>query len=221
MTSKTTSKASKVVSSNDNIHAGFESQFSKVVGGSLAGELKAFNAMASAMAKGQLSVNGAKATVRKVENEVGALPSFRSSWAQDILLVVDLQAKQGGKEATLKRLFNIAIQGRKAFGGKAQFEEIMNSSNSLEAIELQIPSQGERREAHHNEKDTEQVEKVSSLAELLAEVGKRFKTGEQVEDIKLLENVALAIAKELTRARASKSMTKATKQIATALAPAA
>lgn len=222
MTSKSTSKNSKVVSSLDNIHAGFESQFSKVVGGSLAGELKAFNAMAKAMAKGQLSVNGAKATVAKVEAEVGALPSFRSSWAQDILLVVDLQAKEGGKEATLKRLFNVAIQGRKAFGGKAQFIEIMNSTNSLEAIELQIPSQGERkdtREAHHNEKaEGEKVEKVATLAELLGEVGKRFKAGEQVEDVKLLEAVAVAIAKELTRARASKSMTKATNEIAVTLA---
>ena len=221
MTSKTTSKASKVVSSNDNIHAGFEAQFSKVVGGSLAGELKAFNAMARAMGKGQLSVNGAKATIAKVEAEIGALPSFRSSWAQDILLVVDLQAKEGGKTATLKRLFNVAIQGRKAFGGKEKFIEIMNSTNSLEAIELQIPSQGERketREAHHNEKGEDKVEKVTTLAELLAEAGKRFKAGEQVEDVKLLEAVAVAIAKELTRARASKSMTKATKEIAVSLA---
>lgn len=223
MTSKPTSKKSKKVSSLDNIHGGTLTRFSKVVGGSLAGELKAFNMMATAMGKGQLSVNGAKATIAKVEAEVGSLPSFRSAWCQDILLVVALQAKEGGKDATLKSLFNVAIQGRKAFGGKAQFIEIMDSTNSFEAIELQIPSQGERkntREAHHNEKGekVEKVEKVQSIAQLLAEIGKRFKAGEQVEDVKLLEAVAIAVAKELTRARASKSMTKATNEIAVELA---
>lgn len=219
----TTTKNGKVTSNKNEIHAGIEAQFGKVVGGSLAGELKAFASLADAMHKGRLSVRGAQATIAKVEAETGALPSFRSSWCRFVLDVVELQAKEGGKDATLKRLFNVVAQGRKVHNGKngaSEWADVVASSNSLEAIELQIPSQGERkqtREAHHNEKE-QKAEKVASLEDVIREAGKRLKAGEQVQDVKLLEAFALAISKELTRARASASMVKGVRELAEAAA---
>lgn len=209
------SKNGKVTSNKNEIHAGIESQFSKVVGGSLAGELKAFSSLADAMHKGRLSVRGAQATIAKVEAETGSLPSFRSSWCRFVLDVVELQGKKGGADASLKRLFNVVAQGRKVHNGKdgaSSWADVVASSNSLEAIELQIPSQGERkntREAHHN--DTSEGEAVESakartLEDVIREAGKRLKAGEQVEDVKLLEAFAVAVAKELQRAKASSSL---------------
>ena len=208
-------KNGKVTSNKNEIHAGIESQFSKVVGGSLAGELKAFSSLADAMHKGRLSVRGAQATIAKVEAETGSLPSFRSSWCRFVLDVVELQGKKGGADASLKRLFNVVAQGRKVHNGKdgaSSWADVVASSNSLEAIELQIPSQGERkntREAHHN--DTSEGEAVESakartLEDVIREAGKRLKAGEQVEDVKLLEAFAVAVAKELQRAKASSSL---------------
>jgi hypothetical protein len=225
MTSKTTSKASKVVSSKDGVNSVLSSKFGKVVGGSLDGEMSAFLDMARAMSKGALSVRGAQATIAKVEEEIGLLPSFRSSWCQDIVRVMELQAKEGGADATLKRLFNVAIQGRKYFNGKdgkAKFADVIEGTKSFNAIEIKVPSQAVQkssRKAHHNEKaeKAEKVAKVATLTDILREAGKLLKAGEQVEDVKLLEVVAVAIAKELTRAKASQSMTKATKEIAVKL----
>lgn len=208
-------KNGKVTSNKHEIHAGIESQFGKVVGGSLAGEMKAFASLADAMHKGRLSVRGAQATIAKVEAETGSLPSFRSSWCRYVLDVVELQGKKGGADASLKRLFNVVAQGRKVHNGKdgaSSWADVVASSNSLEAIELQIPSQGERkntREAHHN--DTSEGEAVESakartLEDVIREAGKRLKAGEQVEDVKLLEAFAVAVAKELQRAKASSSL---------------
>lgn len=216
-------KNGKVTSNKNDIHAGIESQFGKVVGGSLAGEMKAFKALASAMEKGRLSVRGAQATIAKVEAETGSLPSFRSSWCRYVLDVVELQEKQGGADATLKRLFNMVAQGRKAFNGKngaPEWADVVASSNTLEGIEVQIPSETERkREAHHNEKQDEApAEKVATLEDVIREAGKRLKAGERVEDVKLLEAFAVAVAKELQRAKASASMGKAVSEIAQELA---
>ena len=219
------SKNGKVTSNKNDIHAGIEAQFGKVVGGSLAGELKAFASLASAMQKGRLSVRGAQATIAKVENETGSLPSFRSSWCRYVLDVVDLQAKEGGAEASLKRLFNMVAQGRKAFNGKngaPAWADVVESSNTLEGIEVQIPSETERkREAHHNDTEGEdEAPKVQTLEEIIREAGKRLKAGERVEDVKLLEAFAVAVAKELQRAKASASMGKAVREVAQELAAA-
>ena len=220
-------KNGKVTSNKNEIHAGIEAQFGKVVGGSLAGELKAFASLADAMHKGRLSVRGAQATIAKVEAETGSLPSFRSSWCRYVLDVVELQGKKGGADAPLKRLFNVVAQGRKVHNGKngaSDWADVVNSSNSLEAIELQIPSQGERkntREAHHNETsegEAVKAPKVETLEQIIREAGKRLKAGEQVQDVKLLEVFAVAIAKELQRAKASASMGKAVNEIAQELA---
>ena len=224
--SKMATKDGKATSNKNDIHAGIEAQFGKVVGGSLAGELKAFASLASAMQKGRLSVRGAQATIAKVENETGSLPSFRSSWCRFVLDVVDLQEKEGGAEASLKRLFNMVAQGRKAFNGKngaPAWADVVASSNTLEGIEVQIPSETERkREAHHNDTDSEDVEapKVQTLEEIIREAGKRLKAGERVEDVKLLEAFAVAVAKELQRAKASASMGKAVREVAQELAAA-
>jgi hypothetical protein len=219
------SKNGKVTSNKNEIHAGIEAQFGKVVGGSLAGELKAFASLADAMHKGRLSVRGAQATIAKVEAETGSLPSFRSSWCRYVLDVVELQGKKGGADAPLKRLFNVVAQGRKAFNGKdgaPAWADVVASSNSLEGIEVQIPSQGERketREAHHNDtSESETPAKAFTLEDVIREAGKRLKAGEQVQDVKLLEVFAVAIAKELQRAKASASMGKAVNEIAQDLA---
>jgi hypothetical protein len=217
------SKNGKVTSNKNDIHAGIEAQFGKVVGGSLAGEMKAFASLADAMHKGRLSVRGAQATIAKVEAETGSLPSFRSSWCRFVLDVVELQGKKGGADASLKTLFNVVAQGRKVHNGKNgadEWADVVASSNSLEAIELQIPSQGARketREAHHNEKDAKPA-KVETLEGIIREAGKRLKAGEQVQDVKLLEAFAVAIAKELNRARASASMGQAVSEIVEGLA---
>jgi hypothetical protein len=219
------SKNGKVTSNKNEIHAGIESQFGKVVGGSLAGEMKAFASLADAMHKGRLSVRGAQATIAKVEAETGSLPSFRSSWCRYVLDVVELQGKKGGADATLKRLFNVVANGRKVHNGKngaSDWADVVASTNSLEAIELQIPSQGERketREAHHNEK-AEAPAKVETLEGIIREAGKRLKAGERVDDVKLLEAFAVAVAKELQRAKASASMGKAVNEITQELAAA-
>jgi hypothetical protein len=219
------SKNGKVTSNKNEIHSGIESQFNKVVGGSLAGEMKAFASLADAMHKGRLSVRGAQATIAKVEAETGSLPSFRSSWCRFVLDVVELQGKKGGADASLKRLFNVVAQGRKVHNGKdgaSSWADVVASSNSLEAIELQIPTQGERketREAHHNDtSEGETPAKAYTLEDVIREAGKRLKAGEQVQDVKLLEVFAVAIAKELQRAKASASMGKAVNEIAQDLA---
>lgn len=140
---KATTKAVKTIAKASNdVDGSLASVFSSIVGGSLEAEFNAFWDLHEKMAKGALSVTGAKATV-KVAEEIGSLPSFRSSWCQHVLVVGILFGLEGGKDRSLKSLFNIAVQGVKVHGTE-ELKKVIGRSKSVADVEATIPAQGSR-----------------------------------------------------------------------------
>jgi len=115
-------------SSKDLVNTSLLAGFSSVVEGELEKELYFFDEMISLMPD-SLSVNGAKATIAKVEESIGRLPSLVSSASQDFVRCGVVRALKGGKESTLTDSLNVAIQGRKRLGSKA-FNEILGADNA-------------------------------------------------------------------------------------------
>jgi len=119
------------IPSKDLVNTSLLAGFSTVVEGGLETELKFFGEMIALMPD-SLSVNGAKATIEKVEEDMGRLPSLVSSAAQDFLRTGVVRALKGGADSTLTDSLNVAIQGRKRLGSKA-FNEILSAETATYA----------------------------------------------------------------------------------------
>ena len=96
------------------------------------------------MVSGALSSRGAEATVKRAE-EIGSLPSFRSSWCRDIPLVAQLRKKEGNEDLTLKALFAIANDGRKAFPttkkGAVSFLSVIEGGKDITEIAVEVEAE--------------------------------------------------------------------------------
>jgi hypothetical protein len=139
-----TPKAGKVTSSKDEVNDSIASAFESVVGKSLPAEMKAYLRLEGLMVSGALSSRGAEATVKRAE-EIGSLPSFRSSWCRDIPLVAQLRKKEGNEDLTLKALFAIANDGRKAFPttkkGAVSFLSVIEGGKDITEIAVEVEAE--------------------------------------------------------------------------------
>jgi hypothetical protein len=138
-----TPKAGKVTSSKDEINDSIATAFESVVGKSLPAEMKAYLRLEGLMVSGALSSRGAEATVKRAE-EVGSLPSFRSSWCRDIPLVAELRKIEGNSALTLKALFALANDGRKAFPatkGATPFLSVIQGGKDISEIAVEVEAE--------------------------------------------------------------------------------
>ena len=202
-----TSKAtpSKAVKASSEADASLVREFVAVVGGSLESEFKAFWKLHSQVAQGLLSVRGAQATIKEAE-QVGSLPSFSSSWAEHILTVGILSKVEGGKDATLKRLFSVSTQGRKVHKAEG-FNALISQGLTLEELEATIPAQGKRGEGKKtaDEKKAE-APKAVTVADLIAQLGGALKGGAKVEDTKKARMLVKELQKAITQAEATQGV---------------
>jgi hypothetical protein len=210
MTSKAKATPSKAKASSD-IDLSLAKEFRAVIGGSLEGEAKAFWKLHSQVAQGILSVRGAMLTVKEAELE-GALPSFRSSWCEHILTVGVLAKVEGGQFATLKRLFAVSVQGRKAFGAE-EFNAMIKDAPSIEALEASIPSQAERGAGKKVASEKDKAKPVT-LADLIAQLGGALKGGAKIDDTKKARLLVKELQKAITQAEAVQGVKAVTRQAA-------
>jgi hypothetical protein len=200
MTKTITATPSKAKASNE-ADSSLVREFVAVVGGSLESELKAFWKLHSQVAQGILTVRGAQLTIQEAE-KVGALPSFRSSWAEHILTVGILAKIEGGDKAPLKRLFSVSTQGRKVHKAEG-LNALIGQGLTLEEIEATIPKQGERGAGKKTgaEKDKEEAKPVT-VADLIAQLGGALKGGAKIEDTKKARMLVKELQKAITQAEA-------------------
>jgi hypothetical protein len=85
------------------------------------------------MFRGVLSVRGAKATMKRVNAEAGALPTIVESQAQYFLSAFDIhETIEGAKDVTLSALINVTIQGTRKAGKEAFADIVADSANFSE-----------------------------------------------------------------------------------------
>jgi hypothetical protein len=198
---KTTTATPSKAKASSSIDASLAREFVAVIGGSLEGEAKAFWKLHSQVAQGILSVRGARETVKEAE-QVGALPSFRSSWCEDILTVGILAKVEGGQSATLKHLFAIAVQGRKVHKTKGLLK-VIKDAPSLEAIEATIPKQGERGEGKKTADEKKASKgKVMSVDEMINALGLSLKGGATPKDTKRARLLVAELQKAIKKVEA-------------------
>lgn len=192
----TATKNGKVTSSKDSAHKGFVSELASIPAGSLSAELVAFERGVSLMAQGLISVRGLKASIIEAE-QVGALPTIRSSWAEHFPAVATVRAMKGGKDATLRASFAVVVNGKKALKGDG-FAKLVEASASFEELAKAIPAPVKAtREAHSNDK----APKVADINDLLKALGVALKAKQEIKNIKDAEAVAHLLAKALVASR--------------------
>ena len=201
MTSKTTSKTSKVVSSKDGAHAGLVSELSSIPAGSLDTEIAAFERGVSLMAEGLISVRGLKASIIEAE-KIGALPTIRSSWAEHFPAVATVRALKGGKEATLRASFAVVVNGKKALKGEG-FAKKVESAKTFEELAKSIPAPAKKNPSAHSKEKAEKAPKVATVEELIQALGLALKakpvlTGKAFKDA---EALAVSLAHTLQTSR--------------------
>jgi len=136
-------KASPVTSTKNEINDSLATAFEAVIGKSLPAEMKAYLRLEHLMVSGALSSRGAEETVKRAE-AIGSLPSFRSSWCRDIPLVAELRKKEGNEALTLKALFAIANDGRKAFPstkGATPFLSVIEGGKDISEIAVEVEAE--------------------------------------------------------------------------------
>ena len=78
---------------------------------------------------GRLSVRGLKATIEKVENDLGSAPTVKASTSQYFQDSFKVEALEGGADAPLKDILNATIQATRKLGGRgkdgATFDEFL------------------------------------------------------------------------------------------------
>ena len=164
------SKNGKVISSKDSAHNGFVTELASIPAGSLSAELVAFERGVSLMAQGLISVRGLKASILKAE-EVGALPTIRSSWAEHFPAVATVRAIKGGKDATLRASFAVVVNGKKALKGEG-FAKLVEASKSFQELADAIPAPSKKAPAPHSK---EKAPKVATVEDLLKALGNALK----------------------------------------------
>jgi hypothetical protein len=211
MATKTKATPSKAKASSE-IDLSLSKEFRAVIGGSLEGEAKAFWKLHSQVAQGILSVRGAILTVKEAELE-GALPSFRSSWCEHILTVGVLAKVEGGQFATLKRLFAISVQGRKAFGAD-DFNAMIKDAPSIEALEASIPSQAERGAGKKTGSEKDKAPKVMTLDDLMDALRLSLKGGASPKDTKRARALVAELQKAIKKVEAVEGVKPVIRQAA-------
>ena len=162
------SKNSKVTSSKDSAHSGFVTELSSIPAGSLSAELVAFERGVSLMAQGLISVRGLKASILKAE-EVGALPTIRSSWAEHFPAVATVRALKGGKDATLRASFAVVVQGKKALKGEG-FAKLVESAKTFQELADAVPAQAKKAPSAHTKEKAPKAP-VMTIEDLLVTLG--------------------------------------------------
>ena len=207
MTKTATATPSKAIKASSDVDLSLAKEFIAVIGGSLEGEAKAFWKLHSQVAQGILSVRGARETVKEAE-AVGSLPSFRSSWCEDILTVGLLAKVEGGQFAPLKRLFAIAVQGRKVHKTEGLLK-VIKDAPSIEAIEATIPKQGERKAGKETGAEKKAgASKVASMSvdDLINALGLALKGGATPKDTKRARMLMAELKKGISKAEAKEGV---------------
>lgn len=114
--------------------------------------------------KGFLSVAGIRATLLEVE-KVGSAPSLKSDYAQQFPLVRQIRAMKGAEGKTLKALFNIAVQGRKAMG-TADMAQKVADSKTLASLEKAVKVAKDAKATRGAGKETESEKKAGKESKL-------------------------------------------------------
>jgi hypothetical protein len=213
-TTATTSKAKKsksgtVNSSLDQVSSVLVDDFSKIVGGSLPAEFKVFEKACKMLETKKVGIRGLRASIEKA-NEIGALPTIKSSHAQDFLNASEIRSLDGGKDQTLKVLLNTAIQARKYFNGKdgkMNLAEALEFAQTFEELAESIPSQGEQKAKRQARTEGDKVEKAPTLEQIIKALGSELKKkpvlkGQAIKDA---EAVAFLLAQALERSKTSLS----------------
>ena len=170
----TASKNGKVISSKDSAHEGFVTELASIPAGSLSAELVAFERGVSLMAQGLISVRGLKASILKAE-EVGALPTIRSSWAEHFPAVATVRAIKGGKDATLRASFAVVVNGKKALKGEG-FAKLVESAKTFQELADAIPAPTKKAPSAHSKDGKEATtQRALTVDELLKALGNALK----------------------------------------------
>lgn len=110
----------------------------------LEGEFAIYLEIDSLNEKGFLSVAGIRATLQEVE-KVGSAPSLKSDYAQQFPIVREIRKMKGAEKKTLKELFNLAVQGRKALGTPAMAGKVAEVK-TLSALSTAVTKAKEEKE---------------------------------------------------------------------------
>lgn len=202
MTSKTTSKKNKVTTFKNGVDIdAVNTRLADELKGtfSLEAEIEWYLQAMKEVEAGNLSVNGLRATIEEVE-KVGSAPTIKASHAQDFKLSAKVRGLKGATEAPLKAIFNSCVQARKSFGGVSGAIEKIENAKDFASFVKSIPSQGERTRGAGKENGAEK-DKAKSADELVTELGKALKSS-KITNLKALEALTIALAKEATRLRA-------------------
>ena len=168
----------------------------------LEGEFAVYLEIDALNEKGLLSVAGIRATLQEVE-KVGSAPSLKSDYAQQFPLVRELRKIKGSEKKTLKELFNIAVQGRKAFTTEGMSDKVAQAkslSTITNAIKVEKDKKAQEAKTRGAGKETADEKKAgkakqtpATLAVALAEYLE--KGGSLPEDIleRLIDAVNIAI----------------------------
>jgi len=205
-----TPKAGKVSSTKDEINDSIAKDFESVIGKSLPAEFKAYLRLEGLMISGALSSRGAELTVKRAE-VLGGLPSFRSSWCRDIPLVAELRKKEGNEGMSLKSLFAIANDGRKAFPttSPTPFLSVIAGGKDVEEIAGEVKDEKEKkaskkkRGAGKNTADEKKAgkvgvnEQIKALIKLLNDPKSGKLNLALVEELADVANAILVEAEEL------------------------
>ena len=132
----------------------------------LAGEFEVYLELDRLNAEGLLSVRGIRATLEEVE-KVGSAPSMRSDYAQQFPLVREMRKLKGAEGKTLKELFNLAVQGRKAFGTEGMADTVAGSKTLAglsKAVKVEKDKKAEESETRGAGKETADEKKAGKSA---------------------------------------------------------
>lgn len=169
---------------------------------SLEAEYEVYLEIDALNASGALSVRGIQKTIEKVE-EIGNAPTLKSSYAQNFPIVRKLRSELGGANESLKTLFNLAQNGRVAFGGvenlSQKISEAKDIANLKSAVEKakEKKSRGAGKQSADEKKAAEKEKKVSAKDMAIA-LTLALEGGEPVAMI-TLQNLQKAISERLRK----------------------
>jgi hypothetical protein len=127
-------KKDQAPKASNEINVDLASELKKCVGDVNAERVWWGNAKAEVLG-GRLSVRGLKATIEKVENDLGSAPTVKSTTAQYFEDSFKVEALEGGAEAPLKDILNGTIQAVRKLGGRgkngANFDDFLKGVKSF------------------------------------------------------------------------------------------
>lgn len=206
---KSVPSTKKIVVTGDEVNPTMLGQFCEVVGSSLDSERQVWLNGWDLMFRNIVSVRGMQATLEKVINEKGNLPTLTVSSVQYWGKAFELYQLKGGDKKTLKQLFQLAREASAFVNatnkGKDKkeaktFADLI-TGKSIESVRNEVPTQGEAKKTRKpsTDKNTKYTEKSSDsvhINNLIKALDKRLKSGKGKEnkyDLKVLEALAETI----------------------------